>query len=190
MSFRTVCIAVGILSFSLTFAVSSWQRGLWRHRTEPMRTAVANRIPGIPASWHNLPRTWTTSVAAAIPRRSGGGRPPDLSADDASTLPQPAASNQADPSDLATLVVPVSYFALRDPDRPGTRIPTLTNVSANTLEISVIATDAPTGAQLYGDLTIKPWGRANLAELGLPLQPGDEITLRSPPYQDQSFTYQ
>jgi len=91
---------------------------------------------------------------------------------------------------VSTLAVPVSYVTFRVLGQPETRTPALINVSSNTLEVSVIATDVPTGTQTVGDVTIAPWGRANLSDLGLSLQPGEQITLRSPPYQDQSFIYQ
>jgi hypothetical protein len=114
-----------------------------------------------------------------------------LPAEDASLPPLEGASTDPNQPGLPpTLVVPVSYFSLRDPDRPGNRIPTLTNISSETLELSITATDAPSGAQLFGDITIKPWARADLNDLGLSLEPGDEIVVHSPPYQDQTFTYQ
>jgi hypothetical protein len=196
MSFRSVCIALGVVTFSLTFAITSWQQGVWQqlrqHKEARVRPAIAISTAALPPSWRKFPRLAATITSATmVGRKAPPVVQPGLPAEDASLPPLEGASNDTNQPGLPpTLVVPVSYFSLRDPDRPGNRIPTLTNISSETLEISVTATDAPSGAQLFGDVTIKPWARADLNDLGLSLQPGDEIILHSPPYQDQTFTYQ
>lgn len=190
MSFRSFAITLGVLVFSLTFAIDSWKQGLWHHRQFPAPIPAVRSAAAGPSLWPKLRQASTSPAppATILQRTTRQVLLPDISTPEAEAQPQAeAAKSTVDP---ATSAVPVTYVTYRMLGQPDSSTPTLLNVSPNALELNVIATNAPTGVQTFAAVTIQPWGRADLRGLGLSLQPGDRITVQSPPYQDQSFSYQ
>jgi type IV secretory pathway VirB10-like protein len=161
MNFRLlVSIAVPVLAFALTVAVSLWQR------------RAAEPAPPPPAPY----RPVAESVAPPPPAQA---KPPPVTSEEASPPPPPV---QAD-SDPGQISVPARLSVHARDGQQGV-LATLQNTTADELDVTLTAVSAKTLMRTVVDVSLQPFERRNLANAGLELGLGDKVTLQSAPYRD------
>jgi hypothetical protein len=82
--------------------------------------------------------------------------------------------------------VPVNFKIGQDRNSGEPRV-LVQNQSGGPLLITVTATNPSTGNVSMARAAVDSSRNANLTALGLVVSPGDHITIKSPPYRDQSF---
>jgi hypothetical protein len=181
---RVVAVTVAV-SFAATFAY------LWRH-TEP-HLAAAIPPPSRPASPPSAspPFKMTPPIAAPSPEPAAP-----------QPAPAPAATNAVPAANLdgpalpvlmsfATDAAPSGDAAENSGDSTGDETPrdqaNILNTSDQLIAVTVIDTNSLTQKTHSTQVLIPPNGQAHInADSGLPLAPGDDITLRSAGFRDTS----
>lgn len=109
----------------------------------------------------------------------------------APAAPEPPAAEQNPEStpDKAGIPVPVVFAFRHDPDTGGQQA-SLQNQSGDELNVSVRTVNPATGSQSSVQVQIPRARRSNLIAAGLMVEPGDEMTIVSPPYRAKVFTVQ
>lgn len=162
---RFVSIAVPVLAFLLTVAVSLWQRRAATPPPEPSRAAQIQP--------HH-------EIAAVRPIEE----PTEARADDAAPAPpEPTVEDESDPSHSN---VPAKLMVHPRTGQSGV-LATLQNTTADQLDVTVTAVSAKTHMRTVVDVTLHPLERKNLDAAGLEVALGDQVTLQSSPYRDTTI---
>ncbi len=102
---------------------------------------------------------------------------------DPGPAPAPPEETDTEPPDLTHIDVPAAVLFKATPGQAG-RVATLVNLSGQQLDISVITQSESTGPS-SAQVTLGPHHARASRDAGLTVHPGDQITVRSPPYRDR-----
>jgi hypothetical protein len=163
-----VSILVPVLAFSATLAILYYQQG-----------GIGRHQPGeeAPAGGGGPPAPGSMAAVQEPP-----AQPPQLAAA-APTAPTatPGKGDDASAKDL-----PLRFLA-RPAQAGEPMIATLMNMTGETLPVTVTAVNAKTHLRSVVQVSILPHQRKNLSTEGLSVSDGDQVTLESPPFRDQTI---
>ena len=168
---RTTLLA--LVALSITLGVSFW----YQHRMHPEDQPAATA----PIVSTHTPIASSDRIASVATGTAAPARSPSAAAQAA-----PSQEGESLPPPFSTVEVPASVLIGPGTDETG-REATLRNSSARLLEVSITASNTRTGHQAMAQLTLSPFQRVSLADSGVRVEPGDVLTLHSPPFRDREI---
>jgi hypothetical protein len=169
---RATAPAIALATFSITLGVSLWHQ----HRALPPDQVAA---PAAPAS---EPVVAAPHAVASVPAVVVASKSPPAVLQAVVT----AGETEPAPTPFATVEVPAFVLVGPPTDQSG-REATLRNSSPRSLDVSVTANNPTTGHQATAQVRLAPFQRLSLADTGFRVEPGDVLTLRSPPFRDREI---
>jgi hypothetical protein len=169
MNSKLLAIGIPATAFVLTIAIT-----LWRQRADEPPPAAQSE-PVAPAPRQDPAQG--SSFAAAQ----------DTGPPDAAPTPTPAASPSAgNATDPRNTDAPLRFAFRNLPGESHLGVIVL-NMSMDDVEARVTAVSAKTHLRSVLDVNLHGHERKNLTSAGLEAEPGDQVTVQSPPYRDLSL---
>jgi hypothetical protein len=177
MTFRTSIALTMIGTFILAAAFLLWRQGAFVQEQKPLlqevRAEASREAPNAQAPVYR--------PAETVPQSTSIDSGPKAA------KVYEVSSEQESP-DLSKVPVPAMVLTVPDPHQPGDRNALLMSSSPETLNVSVTASNPASGTQSSVQTTISRGQTVHLSDFGLVVQPGDRITVHSPPYADREIS--
>ena len=181
---RFLPLLLALVAFVVTLAIENWPQP---DSGQPSRrSAVENSSTG--AGTHNSPMAQRSFVSARVDSVTPKPSPPRSGPRD--SRPEQAGSQAAGgdmepaPVDPAQQPVPVLVQLERPTAESAETIATLQNRGSKHLRFSISTVDATGAIHSSIEISAPPHKWESLNEQGLLILPGDQIVVKSPPYQD------
>ena len=179
---------LALVAFVVTLAIENWPGP---DPAQPVRSSAAP-IPttGLPA--HDPPAAGTSFVGRLVDSAAPKQPPPSSGPGDsrsAQSVAQPAQSDdEPAPPDPAQEPVPVLIQLERPTAQSAETIATFQNQGSKHLKFTISTIDSTGAIHSSIEMSAPPHRWESLNERGLLILPGDEIVVRSPPYQDYTVS--
>lgn len=167
MNSKLLAIGIPATAFVLTIAIT-----LWRQRADEPPPAAQSEAAALAPPQD--PAQGSTFAAAQ------GTSPPGAATTPAAS---PSAGSATDPSNTD---VPLRFAFRNLPGESHLGVIVL-NMSMDDVEARVTAVSAKTHLRSVLDVNLHGHERKNLTSAGLEAEPGDQVTVQSPPYRDLSL---
>jgi hypothetical protein len=179
---------LALVAFVVTLAIENWPGPDPAH---PVRSSAV-RIPttGVPA--HDPPAAGRSFVGRLVDSAAPKQPPPSTGPGDprsAQAGVQPAQSDEEPaPPDPAQEPVPVLIQLERPTAQSAETVATFQNQGSKHLKFTISTIDSTGAIHSTIEMSAPPHRWESLNERGLLILPGDQIVVRSPPYQDYTVS--